>query len=42
VWWSSASATPPTINRLRRRPEVRSTRTTVIMEAIIDRPPTTP
>jgi Lrp/AsnC family transcriptional regulator, leucine-responsive regulatory protein len=29
-----------TINRLRRRPEVRSTRTTVIMEAVIDRPPT--
>jgi Lrp/AsnC family leucine-responsive transcriptional regulator len=28
-----------TINRLRRRPEVRSTRTTVIMEAVIDRPP---
>lgn len=31
-----------TINRLRRRPEVLSTRTTVIMEAVIDRPPTTP
>jgi Lrp/AsnC family leucine-responsive transcriptional regulator len=28
-----------TINRLRRRPEIRSTRTTVIMEAVIDRPP---
>jgi Lrp/AsnC family leucine-responsive transcriptional regulator len=28
-----------TINRLRRRPEVVSTRTTVIMEAVIDRPP---
>jgi DNA-binding Lrp family transcriptional regulator len=27
-----------TINRLRRRPEVLSTRTTVIMEAVIDRP----
>jgi Lrp/AsnC family leucine-responsive transcriptional regulator len=31
-----------TINRLRRRPEVRSTRTTVIMEAVIDRPPSAP
>jgi DNA-binding Lrp family transcriptional regulator len=31
-----------TINRLRRRPEVLSTRTTVIMEAVIDRPPTVP
>jgi len=28
-----------TINRLRRRPEVVTTRTTVIMEAVIDRPP---
>jgi Lrp/AsnC family leucine-responsive transcriptional regulator len=28
-----------TINRLRRRPEVVSTRTTVVMEAVIDRPP---
>src|SRR3954451_157717 len=27
-----------TINRLRRRPEILSTRTTVIMEAVIDRP----
>jgi Lrp/AsnC family leucine-responsive transcriptional regulator len=27
------------INRLRRRPEIVSTRTTVIMEAVIDRPP---
>jgi DNA-binding Lrp family transcriptional regulator len=31
-----------TINRLRRRPEVVSTRTTVVMEAVIDRPPVTP
>lgn len=31
-----------TINRLRHRPEVLSTRTTVIMEAVIDRPPTAP
>ena len=28
-----------TINRLRRQPEVVTTRTTVIMEAVIDRPP---
>lgn len=28
-----------TINRLRRRPEVVATRTTVVMEAVIDRPP---
>jgi DNA-binding Lrp family transcriptional regulator len=31
-----------TINRLRRRPEVVSTRTTGIMEAVIDRPAGTP
>lgn len=31
-----------TINRLRRRPEVVSTRTTVVMEAVIDRPAITP
>jgi DNA-binding Lrp family transcriptional regulator len=28
-----------TINRLRRQPEVVTTRTTVIMEGVIDRPP---
>lgn len=31
-----------TINRLRRRPEVVSTRTTVVMDAVIDRPPSAP
>jgi DNA-binding Lrp family transcriptional regulator len=31
-----------TINRLRRRPEILSTRTTVIMEAVIDRPAGSP
>jgi DNA-binding Lrp family transcriptional regulator len=30
-----------TINRLRRQPEVATTRTTVIMEAVIDRPAST-